>query len=94
MNTAIAITAIIAAVVLANSIVIAVRDVAKAKHQAADGPAEVAIARVRAVCDQLHRASVLADGQPHTDRERGVIQAVSRVVAALDGDTNSKESNG
>jgi len=34
VNTAIAITAIIAAVALANSIVIAVRDVAKAKHQA------------------------------------------------------------
>ncbi|MFG2638544.1 hypothetical protein ACGFX8_32950 [Streptomyces sp. NPDC048362] len=34
MNTAVTITLIIAAVVLANSIVIAVRDVAKAKHQA------------------------------------------------------------
>jgi hypothetical protein len=38
VNTAIAITAIIAAVVLANSIVIAVRDVAKAKHTAARCP--------------------------------------------------------
>ncbi|MBD9700623.1 hypothetical protein IHE56_00660 [Streptomyces sp. ID01-12c] len=34
MNTAIAITAIIAATLLANSIVVALRDAAKAKHQA------------------------------------------------------------
>ncbi len=33
MNTAIAITAIIAAVVVINSIVVAMRDVAKAKHE-------------------------------------------------------------
>jgi hypothetical protein len=33
VNTAIAITAIIAALLLANSIVTAVRDVTKAKHQ-------------------------------------------------------------
>lgn len=33
MNTAIAITAIIAAALVINSIVVAVRDVAKAKHQ-------------------------------------------------------------
>jgi hypothetical protein len=39
VNTAIAITAIIAALLLANSIVVAMRDVAKAKHQAATGPA-------------------------------------------------------
>jgi len=36
------------------------------------------------VCDQLRRASVLADGEPHTNRERGVIQAITRVLAALD----------
>jgi hypothetical protein len=35
VNTAIAITAIIAALVLANSIVTAIRDVAQAKHKAA-----------------------------------------------------------
>ncbi|MER5750602.1 hypothetical protein [Streptomyces sp. NPDC002088] len=35
MNTPIAITAIIAALLLANSIVTAIRDVAKAKHQTA-----------------------------------------------------------
>lgn len=35
MNTAIAITAIIAAVALLNSGIIALRDVAKAKHQTA-----------------------------------------------------------
>lgn len=35
MNTAIVITAIIAALLLASTIVTAVRDVAKAKHQAA-----------------------------------------------------------
>ncbi|HEY9353700.1 MAG TPA: hypothetical protein VIP28_10630 [Nocardioides sp.] len=34
MNTAIAITAIIAVLLLANSIVVAIRDVAKARHQA------------------------------------------------------------
>ena len=33
MNTAIAITAIIAATLLANSLITAVRDVAKTKHQ-------------------------------------------------------------
>ncbi|MES9522428.1 hypothetical protein [Streptomyces capoamus] len=46
--------------------------------------AEAALARVRAACDQLHRAAVLADGQPHTDRERGIVHAVTRVRAALD----------
>ena len=35
MNTAIAITAIIAATLVINSIIVAVRDVAKTKHQAA-----------------------------------------------------------
>jgi hypothetical protein len=35
VNTAVAITAIIAALLLANSIVTAIRDVAKAKHQQA-----------------------------------------------------------
>ncbi|MEV8033877.1 hypothetical protein [Streptomyces sp. NPDC086182] len=35
MNTAIAITAIIAGLLLANSIVTAIRDVAQAKHKAA-----------------------------------------------------------
>jgi hypothetical protein len=46
--------------------------------------AEAAIDRVKAACDQLHRASVLADGEPHTDRERGVMQAVRRVLNALE----------
>jgi hypothetical protein len=46
--------------------------------------AKTTLARVRDVCDQLRRASVLADGEPHTDRERGVIQAITRVLAALD----------
>ncbi|MEV5163878.1 hypothetical protein AB0K66_04520 [Streptomyces werraensis] len=41
------------------------------------------IARVRETCEQLHRACVLADGHPRTDRERGVLQAVTRVSAAL-----------
>lgn len=58
----------------------------------ADGPAEAALRRVRAACDQLHGAAVLDDGQPHTDRERGVIQAVNRIVAALNDDTSSKEN--
>ena len=35
MNTAIAITAIIAAAAIVNSIVVAARDVARAKHQSA-----------------------------------------------------------
>lgn len=46
--------------------------------------AEAAIERVRDACDRLRRASVLADGQPHTDRERGVIQAITRILTALD----------
>jgi hypothetical protein len=46
--------------------------------------AEAAIARTRAACDQLRRASTLADGQPHTDRERGILQAVDRITRALD----------
>ncbi len=54
------------------------KQVGEARHRA-----ETAIERVREVCDQLRRASVLADGEPHTDRERGVIQAVTRVLAAL-----------
>jgi hypothetical protein len=45
--------------------------------------AEAALARVRAECDQLHRASVLVDGQPHTDRERGIVQAITRIHAAI-----------
>jgi transcriptional regulator with XRE-family HTH domain len=46
--------------------------------------AEAAIIRVRNACDQLRRAAVLADGQPHTDRERGILQAVDRITRALD----------
>jgi hypothetical protein len=45
---------------------------------------EPASDRVQAVCDQLHRAALLADGQPHTDRERGIVHAVGRIRAALD----------
>jgi hypothetical protein len=48
-----------------------------------ESDAEAAVARVRDACDQLHRASVLADGLPRTDRERGVLQAVERIAAAL-----------
>lgn len=40
--------------------------------------------RVRAECDRLRAAAVLADGEPHTDRERGIVAAVTRVLAALD----------
>jgi hypothetical protein len=43
-----------------------------------------ALTRVRIACDQLRRAAVLADGQPHTDRERGILQAVDRITRALD----------
>ncbi|MEU6597897.1 hypothetical protein [Streptomyces flaveolus] len=46
--------------------------------------AEATLTRVRETCDQLHRAAVLADDQPHSDRERGIIQAVTRVRAALE----------
>ena len=53
-------------------------------HEAALGQAQQEVKRVREVCDHLRRVSVLADGEPHTDRERGVIQAVTRVLAALD----------
>jgi hypothetical protein len=49
--------------------------------------AEAALEQVRDACDRLRRASVLADGQPHTDRERGVIQTVERVLAVLDEST-------
>lgn len=38
MNTAIAITAIIAAAAISNSIITAMRDIAKAKHTAAQCP--------------------------------------------------------
>lgn len=47
--------------------------------------AEATITRVRNACDQLHRAAVLADNQPHSDREHGIVQAVTRVRAALRG---------
>ena len=53
------------------------------QRQRAD-QAEAALARARNACDQLHRAAVLADRQPHTDRERGIVQAVTRIRAALD----------
>ena len=46
--------------------------------------AEAAITRVHDVCDRLRRASVLADGEPHSARERGVVQAITRILAALD----------
>lgn len=47
------------------------------------GRSETALAGVRNACDQLRRASVLADGQAHTDRERGILQAVDRITATL-----------
>lgn len=57
-------------------------DAAAAAIQRAE-QAEAALARVRDACDRLRRAAVLADGQPHTDRERGIIHAVNRVLTAL-----------
>jgi hypothetical protein len=51
VNTAIAITAIIAAALIVNSIVVAVRDVAQTKRKATATTAESAVARVR----ELHR---------------------------------------
>jgi hypothetical protein len=47
--------------------------------------AQAAIERVRVAATRLRAASVLADGEPHTDREHGVIAATTRIVAALDG---------
>ena len=61
MNTAIAVTAIIAALLLANSIVTAIRDVAKAKHKAPAARVEAAIGRVRA----LHRKNTHGDDCNH-----------------------------
>jgi hypothetical protein len=46
--------------------------------------AEAALTRARDACDQLRRAAVLADGQPHTDRERGIVHAIDRIHTALD----------
>jgi hypothetical protein len=48
------------------------------------GKDQAAIERVRATCSQLRAAAVLADGEPHTDRERGITAAVTRVLDALD----------
>jgi len=59
-------------------------DPIECSHEAALGQAQEQVRRVRDVCDRLRRASVLADGEPHGDRERGVVQAVTRVLAALD----------
>lgn len=49
-----------------------------------DQPAATAIVRVLRECDRLERASVLADGTPPTGRERGVVDAVSRIRSAVD----------
>jgi hypothetical protein len=65
-----------------------------ASQEASNQTREAAIDRVRAACDQLHRASVLADGQPHTDRERGILQAARRVLAALDQPTAGPAATG
>ncbi|MGW1961793.1 hypothetical protein ACWCPD_16130 [Streptomyces sp. NPDC001935] len=53
-----------------------------------------ALGRVRDVCDQLRRAAVLADGRPRSDRERGVVQAVTRIMAALDGQALAVAASG
>lgn len=51
--------------------------------------AETLLHAVRGACDQLHAAAVLADGQPHTDRERGIVDAVARIRQALDANPTS-----
>ncbi|MGW0575152.1 hypothetical protein ACWD25_04100 [Streptomyces sp. NPDC002920] len=64
------------------------RDGISRMHLTAMGDLGIALNRldhIRDTCDRLRRASVLADGQPHTDRERGIVHAVDRVLAALDG---------
>lgn len=57
MNTAITITAIIAALLLANSIVVAMRDVAEAKHQNSTTPHAVA----RCTVEQCTTTGTLAN---------------------------------
>lgn len=54
------------------------------RHATKIAALEQEVKHVRDVCDQLRRASVLTDGEPHTDRERGIVQAVTRVLSALD----------
>lgn len=60
------------------------------EHQRAE-EAEAKVARVQETCGRLQRASVLADGQPHTDREHGVVQAVDRIRTALTAPTGPAE---
>jgi hypothetical protein len=55
-----------------------------AEQEASNQARQEVIDRVRETCDRLRRANVLADGQPHGDRSRGTLQAVERVLAALD----------
>ena len=63
------------------------RDGISRMYLTAMGELGIAINRldhIRGACEQMRRASVLADGQPHTARERGVIAAIDRITQALD----------
>jgi hypothetical protein len=71
VNTAIAITAIIAAVALLNSGIAALRDVAKAKHQST-------LARVRTAA-----STRLADDECGEQERRGYHSAMSEILAIL-----------
>lgn len=48
--------------------------------------AEAALARVRRAFDRLRAAHVNADGEPLSAQDRGVVKALDRILAALDGD--------
>lgn len=62
------------------------------RHATKAAALEQEVKHVRDVCDQLRRASALADGEPHTDRERGIVQAVTRVLSALKAEHTPEEA--
>lgn len=89
MNTAVAVAAIISALLLASSIVTAIRDVAKAKHQARTGPAEASLAHVRA----LHRKATHGTDCAHCAAFGPGYDNTwpCQTIRAIDGNPTSKE---
>lgn len=84
VNTAIAITAIIAALLLASTIVTAIRDVPRSKHKACIGAAHVrALHRKASHGDDCVHCAAFGPGYDNT--------WPCQTIRALDGDPTSKE---
>jgi len=74
------------------------RRVWEGRHHRCDSEAEQQIAAVRTAITQLRSIHDHGDGQPHTNRERGILHTLDHITAALeqprttpDNPTGSKE---